>query len=100
MGSFSQILIVCITALIAVIITVIVISICHIFYTISHIVNAVLHSIPCIFYSISSSINGITGSIAFDENGDAAKDTAYIKGVDNATGEFTFVKMQTVADLG
>ena len=43
---------------------------------------------------------GPTGSIAFDENGDAAKDTAYIKGVDNATGEFTFVKMQTVADLG
>ena len=43
---------------------------------------------------------GATGAIAFDENGDAAKDTAYIKGVDNATGDFTFVKMQTVADLG
>ena len=45
------------------------------------------------------SYEGVTGSIVFDENGDADKDTAYIKGVDNATGEFTFVKMQTVADL-
>ena len=45
------------------------------------------------------SYEGVTGVIVFDENGDADKDTAYIKGVDNATGEFTFVKMQTVADL-
>ena len=45
------------------------------------------------------SYEGATGAIVFDENGDADKDTAYIKGVDNATGEFTFVKMQTVADL-
>ena len=45
------------------------------------------------------SYEGVTGVIVFDENGDADKDTAYIKGVDNAAGEFTFVKMQTVADL-
>ena len=35
---------------------------------------------------------GVTGSITFDENGDAQKDTAYIKEVKD--GKFVFVKTQ------
>ena len=42
---------------------------------------------------------GVTGSITFDENGDAKKDMAFIKTVDTETGAFKFVKTQTVADL-
>ena len=44
-------------------------------------------------------IEGVTGKIAFDVNGDAAKDTAYIKKVNTETGAFDFVKTQSVADL-
>lgn len=44
-------------------------------------------------------IEGVTGSIAFDENGDAAKDKAYIIRANNETGEFDFVKNQSLADL-
>ena len=43
------------------------------------------------------SYEGVTGSIVFDENGDADKDTAYIKGGDNATGEFSVVQLLSVA---
>ena len=38
------------------------------------------------------SCNGVTGSISFDENGDANKDLAYIKTVQD--GKFVFVKTQ------
>ena len=46
------------------------------------------------------SYDGVTGSITFNENGDANKDMAYIKTVD-ATGDgaFVFLKTQTVADI-
>ena len=43
--------------------------------------------------------DGVTGSIAFDEIGDAKKDMAYIKQANAETGEFDFVKTQTVAEL-
>ena len=45
-------------------------------------------------------IDGVTGSISFDEIGDANKDMAYIKQANNETGEFDFIKTQSVADLG
>lgn len=44
--------------------------------------------------------DGVTGAIAFDEIGDAQKDMAYIKLANAETGEFDFVKTQSVADLG
>jgi len=40
------------------------------------------------------SFEGVTGAISFDENGDAKKDTAFIKEITN--GEFKFVKTVTV----
>jgi branched-chain amino acid transport system substrate-binding protein len=40
--------------------------------------------------------DGVTGSISFDENGDANKDMAFIKTVEN--GEFKFLKTVTVAE--
>lgn len=46
--------------------------------------------------------DGVTGSISFDENGDAIKDTAYLKTVSEesvTTLEFQFVKTQSVAEL-
>nr|WP_312091411.1 ABC transporter substrate-binding protein [Aminipila sp.] len=45
------------------------------------------------------SFDGVTGHISFDENGDAVKDTAYIKTIDEnslATKEFKFIRTQTV----
>ncbi len=39
---------------------------------------------------------GVTGAIAFDENGDAKRDQAFIKATDNATGAWTFVKVQGI----
>ena len=39
---------------------------------------------------------GVTGKIAFDENGDAKKDMAYIKFANPETGAFDFVKTQSV----
>ncbi len=42
-------------------------------------------------------VKGVTGSIYFDEIGDAVRDTAYIKGVDTETGLFKFLKVQTIA---
>ena len=42
----------------------------------------------------SVSFDGVTGSISFDENGDANKDMAYIKKA--ADGAFEFVKTQSV----
>lgn len=43
--------------------------------------------------------DGVTGSISFDENGDANKDMAYIKQANNETGAFDFIKTQSVAEL-
>lgn len=45
------------------------------------------------------SIAGVTGSISFDEIGDANKDMAYIKKANTETGAFDFVKTQSVAEL-
>jgi len=44
-------------------------------------------------------INGVTGSISFDEIGDANKDMAYIKKANTETVAFDFVKTQSVAEL-
>lgn len=39
---------------------------------------------------------GVSGTIKFDEIGDAIRDTAYIKAVNTETGEWTFVSEQSV----
>lgn len=39
--------------------------------------------------------DGVSGSIAFDEVGDAVRDTAYIKTADTSTGTWAFEKVQT-----
>ena len=44
-------------------------------------------------------LTGVTGSISFDEIGDANKDMAYIKKANTETVAFDFVKTQTVAEL-
>ena len=44
-------------------------------------------------------IDGVTGSISFDEIGDANKDMAYIKKANTETVAFDFVKTQSVAEL-
>ena len=41
---------------------------------------------------------GVTGSIAFDDIGDAKKDMAYIKYANPETGAFDFVKTQKVGE--
>ena len=40
---------------------------------------------------------GVTGPIAFDGNGDAKRDTAFVKSVDVTTGEWVFVAQQGVS---
>ena len=40
--------------------------------------------------------DGVSGHIAFDENGDAIRTSAFVKTIDNATGEWLFVTEQTV----
>ena len=47
----------------------------------------------------SVTLTGVTGSISFNEIGDANKDMAYIKKANTETGAFDFVKTQTVAEL-
>lgn len=42
--------------------------------------------------------NGVTGSISFNENGDANKDMAYIKTINVETGAFDFLRTQSIAD--
>ncbi len=44
----------------------------------------------------SVEIDGVSGHIAFDENGDAIRTSAFVKTIDNATGEWQFVTEQTV----
>ena len=39
---------------------------------------------------------GVSGDIAFDKNGDAIRNVAYVKKVDNATGKWQFVSVQSV----
>ena len=41
------------------------------------------------------SYDGVTGGLTFDENGDAKKNMAYIKTIDN--GGFKFIQTQTVS---
>lgn len=41
---------------------------------------------------------GVTGSIAFDENGDAVRSEAFIKRTDNQEGAWVFVKLQGVQE--
>ena len=47
----------------------------------------------------SVTVDGVTGSISFDEIGDANKDMAYIKKANTETVSFDFVKTQSVAEL-
>ena len=54
---------------------------------------AIAEALPSVTYT------GVTGSISFDENGDANKDMAYIKKANTETGTFDFEKTQTVASL-
>lgn len=51
---------------------------------------AVKAAIPAIKY------DGVSGSIAFDDIGDAIRDTAYIKAANTETGAWDFVKQQSV----
>lgn len=39
---------------------------------------------------------GVSGDIAFDENGDAIRNVAYVKKVNNETGKWQFVSVQSV----
>ncbi|MBO4903952.1 MAG: ABC transporter substrate-binding protein [Lachnospiraceae bacterium] len=51
--------------------------------------GAIKAAIPGVTYS------GVSGSIAFDQTGDAVRDTAYIKTADTASGTWAFEKVQT-----
>ena len=53
---------------------------------------AIAAALPSVTYE------GVTGAIAFDENGDALKDMAYIKYANPETGAFDFVKTQSVSE--
>ena len=52
---------------------------------------AVMAVLPSVVYT------GVSGVIKFDENGDAVRTSAFVKTVDNATGEWLFVTEQQVA---
>ncbi len=52
--------------------------------------GAVLAALPDTTYT------GVTGSIAFDEIGDAARDTAFVKSADTESGSWVFVTAQGV----
>ena len=45
----------------------------------------------------SVTYTGVSGSIAFDEVGDAVRDTAYIKTADTATGTWVLETVQTAS---
>lgn len=51
--------------------------------------SAIKAAIPGVTYT------GVSGSIAFDQVGDAVRDTAYIKTADTASGTWAFEKVQT-----
>ena len=44
----------------------------------------------------SVTLQGVSGAIAFDETGDAIRDAAFVKKIDNATGDWVFLAEQTV----
>jgi branched-chain amino acid transport system substrate-binding protein len=52
--------------------------------------TAILKALPKLKYT------GVTGPIAFDEAGDAERDTAFVKQCDSATGEWVFIAQQGV----
>ena len=52
--------------------------------------DKVLAALPSLTYT------GATGPISFDANGDAARDTAFVKVCNNVTGEWEFVAQQGV----
>ena len=54
--------------------------------------QAIAEALPGVTY------DGVTGSIAFDDIGDAKKDMAYIKYANPETGAFDFVKTQKVGE--
>ncbi|MBR6966396.1 MAG: ABC transporter substrate-binding protein [Clostridia bacterium] len=54
--------------------------------------KAIAEALPSVTYE------GVTGSIAFDDIGDAKKDMAYIKYANPETGAFDFVKTQKVGE--
>ena len=56
--------------------------------------KAIAEALPTVVYD-----GAVTGSISFDEIGDANKDMAYVKKANTETGAFDFVKTQTVAGL-
>lgn len=50
----------------------------------------VIKSLPGVTYE------GVSGAISFDQNGDAVRDVAYVKKVNNETGKWDFVAQQSV----
>ncbi len=52
--------------------------------------SAVMQALPGVTYT------GVSGDIAFDETGDAIRDAAFIKAVNTETGNWDFVKVQSV----
>ena len=56
--------------------------------------KAIAEALPALVYE-----GAVTGSISFDEIGDANKDMAYVKKANTETGAFDFVKTQSVAGL-
>jgi len=50
----------------------------------------ILKALPNVTY------NGVSGSIAFDSNGDAVRNVAYVKHCNTQTGLWEFVTQQTV----
>ena len=43
-----------------------------------------------------TTLTGVSGAIAFDSTGDAKRDVAYVKQVNNATGKWNFIAVQKV----
>ena len=56
--------------------------------------KAIAEVLPSLVYA-----DAVTGSISFDDIGDANKDMAYVKKANTETGAFDFVKTQSVAGL-
>ena len=50
---------------------------------------AIMAALPSVTYA------GVSGSIAFDAQGDAIRDTAYIKAADTASGAWVLETVQT-----
>ena len=53
--------------------------------------GAVLEALPGVTFE------GVSGHIEFGDEGDAVRDTAFIKQANTETGAWDFVKVQTVA---